>query len=72
VEHTDRSGHLKVLRSDENVKSAESCLIIKMCKYLRGGPVVRFRQIETFTAMLFTSLDFRTLFISDSSHRVKL
>lgn len=45
MEHTDRSGHLKVLRSDENVKSPESCLIIKMCKYLRGGPVVRFRQI---------------------------
>ena len=44
MEHTDRSGHLKVHRSDENIKSAESCLFIKMCKYLRGGPV-RFRQI---------------------------
>jgi len=46
VEHTDRSGHLKVHRSDENVKSAESCLVIKMCKYLRGGPVVRLNKLS--------------------------
>ena len=44
MEHTDRSGHLKVHRSDENIKNAVSCLIIKVCKYLRGGPFVRFRQ----------------------------
>jgi hypothetical protein len=40
VEHTDRSSRLKVHRSDENVKSVESCFFIQMCKYLRGAQVL--------------------------------